>query len=223
MHSYVSDLLKAFEAHANPEVALGQRRYMKNHFEFFGLKSSVRREIQKPFLSKDRLPPKHNLDAIIHELWSLPQREFQYFAQELCVKYLKQLHETDLTLYEYMISFNSWWDTVDFISVNLVGAYFKKYPINRDRSLNNWIESSNIWLQRAAILFQLKYKEHLDRDYLSCVIQKLLGSNEFFINKAIGWILREYSKSNPDWVIEFVERTSLSKLSQREALRLIGR
>ena len=103
-----------------------------------------------------------------------------------------------------------------------MGAYFKKYPEQREVSVKKWLNSNNIWLQRAALLFQLKYKENLDTVLLSSVINSLLGSKEFFINKAIGWILREYSKINPQWVMEFAGKTALSNLSQKEALRLIG-
>jgi 3-methyladenine DNA glycosylase AlkD len=78
-----------------------------------------------------------------------------------------------------------------------------------------------MWLQRSAILFQLNYKDKTDTDLLTYIINPLSGSKEFFINKAIGWALRNYGKTNPDWVIEFTERTTLSSLSLREALRLI--
>jgi 3-methyladenine DNA glycosylase AlkD len=103
-----------------------------------------------------------------------------------------------------------------------MGEYFKKYPEQRIIYVRKWINSNNIWLQRCALLFQLKYKENLDTVLLGSVINSLLGSKEFFINKAIGWILREYSKTNPIWVIEFADKTALSNFSKKEALRLIG-
>ena len=87
--------------------------------------------------------------------------------------------------------------------------------------MKKWLESGNIWLQRSALLFQLKYKEDIDTQILSSIINYLLGSKEFFINKAIGWILREYSRTNPSWVVGFVERTALNPLSKKEALRLL--
>jgi len=88
--------------------------------------------------------------------------------------------------------------------------------------VKKWLLSNNIWLQRSALLFQLKYKENIDTVLLSATINSLLGSKEFFINKAIGWILREYSKTNAIWVMEFANKTALSSLSKKEALRLIG-
>ena len=120
-----------------------------------------------------------------------------------------------------MITHKSWWDTVDYIAANLLGTYFKLYPEQRQIYVKNWLASGNFWLQRSAILFQLKYKDQVDTEMLSHVITSLLGSKEFFINKAIGWMLREYGKTNPAWVVDFVNGHQLEKLSQKEALRLI--
>ena len=221
MNDFVKILETEFERNANAEVALGQKAYMKNHFEFYGIKSPIRREIQKPFLKREFLPPKADLENIVKALWGKPQREFQYFSQEFAFKYVKQIGEGDIDLFEFMVLHKSWWDTVDYISPKLIGEYFKCYPAQRDKFVEKWIASENLWLQRSAILFQLNYKEELDTEFLTYVINSLLGSKEFFINKAIGWILRQYGKVNPDWVIGFANKTQLAKLSEKEALRLL--
>ncbi|PCI35933.1 MAG: DNA alkylation repair protein [Flavobacteriaceae bacterium] len=210
-----------FRASSNLRLALKQKAYVRNQFEFYGLKTTERREIQKPFLIKDFLPEKNESIAIIKLLWEKPQREYHHFSQELAFKYVNQLEKTDIVLFEYMVTHKSWWDTVDFIANKLMGAYFKKYPEQRKVYIEKWLKSTNIWLHRSALLFQLKYKNDLDKELLSHIINSLLGSKEFFINKAIGWLLREYSRTNPEWVIEYVEKTELSTLSKREALRLI--
>jgi len=210
-----------FNKNANAVVAIGQKAYMKNHFEFFGIKTDIRRNIQKPFLVKNYLPDKSDLEKIVRTLWLKPQREYQYFAQELTKNYLNKFDKNDIELFEFMILNKSWWDTIDFIAPTLMGNYFKIYPEQRNNYIKKWLASNNIWLQRSSILFQLKYKDELDVEFLSYVINSLLGSKEFFINKAIGWILREHSKTNPKWVLEFVDNTTLNNLSRREALRLI--
>jgi len=105
----------------------------------------------------------------------------------------------------------------------LVGAYFKHFSDEKQTVIDKWLASENIWLQRTALLFQLKYKDQVDTSLLKYVITRLLGSNEFFINKAIGWILREYSKTNPTWVAAFVAETDLHPLSKREALKWLSR
>ena len=206
---------------ANTSVAAGQKAYMRNQFDYYGVKTPGRRQIQKELFKKELLPPKHELSELVRALWELPERENQYTGQELAKKYLRQIEEDDIVLYEHMILHKSWWDTVDFIAANLVGAYFKAFPHKRDGITQKWMKSNNIWLQRSCLLFQLKYKEALDTVFLEKTISSLLGSEEFFINKAIGWVLREYSKTNKDWVIQFVANTFLNSLSKREALRLI--
>ncbi len=221
MIELISTLELEFEKNSNAKIALGQKAYMKNLFEFYGIKTTERREIQKPFLVKQYLPAKSELKAIVKTLWEKPQREYQYFSQELVFKYVNQLELKDIKLYEYMVTHKSWWDTVDFIANKLMGEYFKTYPKQRYKYVEKWLKSNNIWLQRSALLFQLKYKKDVDTNLLNSTINSLLGSKEFFINKAIGWVLREYSRTNPKWVIEFVKNTELNNLSKKEALRLI--
>ena len=221
MKEFIKILEIEFEKNANPEIAIGQKAYMKNNFDFYGIKTPDRRKIQKPFLVKKYLPPKKDLEKIVKTLWKKPEREYQYFSQELTEKYSKQFDKSDIELFEFMIINKSWWDTIDFIAPKLVGEYFKLYPEQRNNHIEKWIVSGNIWLQRTAILFQLNYKVDLDKNFLAYIIHSLLGSKEFFINKAIGWILRQYSRTNPSWVIDFVNKTDLNALSKKEALRII--
>ncbi|BDS12502.1 DNA alkylation repair protein [Aureispira anguillae] len=218
---YIDTLELELIRNANAKVAQQQKAYMRGQFDYYGIKATQRKELQKPFLIKAFLPDKSELERMVKILWKKPQREFQYFAQELAFRYVKQPALEDIQLYEFMVKHKSWWDTVDFIANKLMGAYFKHYPAQREPYVNKWLASNNIWLQRSALLFQLKYKKDLDRALLSATIHPLLGSNEFFINKAIGWVLREYSRVNPEWVIEFSNKTTLSPLSKKEALRLI--
>ena len=221
MEDFINVLKAEFERNANPEIASGQKAYMKNRFEFYGIKTPVRRKIQKPFFVKEYLPPKKDLHIIVKTLWEKPEREYQYFGQELVEKYSDKFDKDDITLLEFMITRKSWWDTVDFIATKLAGKYFKIFPDRRNEIIEKWIASENMWLQRTSILFQLKYKNELDTEFLAYVINSLLGSKEFFINKAIGWILRQYSTVNPGWVMDFTSKTQLDKLSRKEALRLI--
>jgi 3-methyladenine DNA glycosylase AlkD len=124
-----------------------------------------------------------------------------------------------ISLYEYMIVNKSWWDSVDFLASNLVGPYLMKYPERITELTGEWMRSENIWLQRTCVLFQLKYRDQTDTVLLSSFIEQLKGSKEFFIRKAIGWALREYSKTNPEFVKSFVADQKLSGLSEREALK----
>ena len=223
MDNFVKLIKAEFKKHADSVNALGQKAYMRNQFEYFGIKSPIRKEIQRPFLRKEALPSKQELPDIVKELWNLQQRELQYFAMELVSKYNRQFEEDDIALFEWMLTHKSWWDTVDFIAAHIIGGYFKIFPEKRDKIIERWINSGNIWLMRSSLLFQLKYNDNLDTDFLTFVIYSVSGSKEFFINKAIGWILRQYSKTNPQWVIDFVNNNELNNLSRREALKVINK
>lgn len=221
MQDFIETLEAEFVNEANESIAQQQKAYLRDQFDCYGIKTPERRQIQKPFLHKSYLPPKSDLQALVKKLWAKPQRDYHYFAQELAYKYVKQLEEKDIALFEFMVLNNSWWDTVDFIAPKLMGEYFKRYPENLDVYIRKWIASENIWLQRSALLYQLKWKEKMDKERLASTIKALNGTQEFFINKAIGWMLRELSRTNPAWVQSFTEQVDLHPLSKKEALRLI--
>ena len=221
VNDFIKTLSTEFEANADSKIALQQSAYLRDQFSFYGMKTPIRRAVQKPFLVKAYLPPKDNLESLVRMLWNKPQREYHYFAQELVEKYIKQFEEKDIVLLEFMVLHNSWWDTIDFIAPKLIKAYFKKFPNQRDSQLKKWLSSNNFWLQRSCLIFQLLEKDETDVILLKHVIESLLGSKEFFINKAIGWVLRDYGRTNPKWVMEFVKNTKLHPLSSREAIRLM--
>lgn len=216
-------LINAFEKHANPEKALQMKAYMKNQFEYLGLPSPIRRELTKAFYKEQGLPEPGQVESIVEECWMFPYREYKYFAMELMVKMKKKVGHDAIFLYERLITNQSWWDTIDLIAPSLVGFHFMEYPEERAKYLNKWMKSGNIWLQRSCILFQLKYKLDTDTRLLSSIINKLKDSKEFFIRKAIGWSLREYSKTDPGFVVRFVQNHELSGLSHREALKWLER
>jgi 3-methyladenine DNA glycosylase AlkD len=127
-------------------------------------------------------------------LWQLQQREYQLFAIDVLMKYDKRFDQNDIELLEYIVMHKSWRDTVDLIAVRIIGLFMKFSPEGKPLYVNKWLSLENIWLQRAALLFQLKYKAELDTAILSLCIDKL-GSKESFLNKAKGWVLRAYSRT----------------------------
>lgn len=221
---YIKSLEGVFSQNHNPQNASFMKKYMKGKFEHFGIQTKPRRELTKPFLKKGVLPTIENLDWLIKILWDKPQREFQYFGVDLVEKYIKQLNKSNLPLIEFLITNKSWWDTVDGIATRIIGDLFRNYPELVLPVTEKLMASGNMWLQRTAILFQLKYKEKTDTDLLFKYINELEGSKEFFINKAIGWALREYSKTDPRrLVIKFVNSHNMAPLSKREALKVINK
>jgi len=221
MHPFLIPLSELFQKRANEEIAYYMKKYMKGQYAYFGIKSPERRELKKEFLQK--LPGPEVLPFITNECWDLPQREYQYFIMEVLERLAKKAEKERIELYEFMILNKSWWDTVDYIASNLVGVHFQKYPDLMNLVTEKWMNTGNMWLQRTSLLFQLKYKRKTDVTLMTSYIHRLQGSKEFFINKAIGWILREYSKSDGDWVRDYVATCQLAPLSRREALKWLER
>ena len=171
---------------------------------------------------KKSLPEIDEAPEIIAQLWSQPQRELQYFAMELLLKYSKASPPGWIGLYEELILKKSWWDTVDGIAAWNVGDNFQKYSDQISVYANKWMDSENIWLQRTCLIFQLRYKLKTDFELMKSFIIPLSSSKEFFIRKAIGWALRQYSKFNPEIVKNFVSQQPMSNLSKREATKLMS-
>lgn len=219
MHPYAASLKGLFEQNANPAQAAPMKKYMRDQFDYLGIKSPEVGALMKQFIAAHGLPPIKDLDEILRDLWSLPQREFQYAATGLLGRAEKDLPAKFIKTIEYLILTKSWWDTVDTISGGPLGVHFRRFPAVREKYLAKWRASDNFWLRRAAILFQLNYKKETDFDLLSEIIRENLGSKEFFINKAIGWSLRQYARVDPQAVKKFVKSTPLHPLSRREAMK----
>jgi 3-methyladenine DNA glycosylase AlkD len=215
--------LKAlFEKHADAAQAAPMTKYMRDQFEYLGIKSPQFKVLFKQYLSEHGLPPVTNLNQIVRELWLLPQREFQYLGVSLMSRLENQLMPKSTKTIEYALTHKSWWDTVDSIAGGTVGTHFRRFPDVRERYLTKWRASDNFWLRRATILFQLGYKKETDFGLLCDIIRENLDSKEFFINKAIGWALRQYARTDPKAVRIFVKATRLHPLSRREAMKHIG-
>jgi len=222
-HKYILPLLDAFEAQRNASYAVNMKSYMKDQFEYYGIRSPIRREIQKNHFKSHGLPKRADIEGVVKECWGRKEREMHYFGMEVLDKYLRKNDEVFIELIEYMVVNKSWWDTVDGIASWLIGTTFKRHPELIVPQTRKWMDSGNIWLQRCCLLFQLKYKKTTDTELLYSYILELADNKTFWIRKAIGWILREYSKTNPDAVIEFVNKHQLSNLSRNEALKVINR
>ena len=219
MHRYVTSLKTLYEQNADPAQAVPMKKYMRDQFEYLGIKTPQNAALQKQFFAEHGRPPLTELDPILRDLWSLPQREFQYVAVGLLGKANKEIPAKFIKTIEYMLTTKSWWDTVDIIAGGTVGVHFQRFPEVREKYLAKWRASEDFWLRRTTILFQLNYKKETDFDLLREIVRENLGSKEFFINKAIGWALRQYARIDPKAVKKFVKSTPLHPLSRREALK----
>ncbi len=219
----ISEIIEAFEQRKNPEYADKMSAYMRLKFEYYGLNAGERKVIQKQFFS--RMNKEYDSEKrweIVRELWEKPQREVLYFALDWAKTFKpKTYRKEDITEIHFLITNNSWWDSVDLLASNLLGNYNLQFPENKSVWLDDWRESNNFWLRRSCIIHQLKYKNNTDFELLKDLIGENVHDKEFFIQKAIGWSLRQYSKFQPEKVKDFVEEAHLDGLAKREALKLI--
>lgn len=206
---------------ANPEIAGPMSAYMRHQFVFYGIKTPLRNSICKP-LVKAYLPASEPAlaEQLLH-MWNRKEREWKYTAIQVAEASRKLWGYSIIDVFERMLCTESWWDTVDGIASVLVSPWFLKFPEKRYEVLSRWEASNTMWLIRVCIIHQLKYGAGTDTVYLSGIIGRHAGSDEFFIQKAIGWALRQYAKTNPEWVLEFVKEQTLKPLSLREALKNI--
>ena len=219
---FCSDLEADFRKVSNIKLAIPMENYMKNNFSFLGIKTEHRRAIFKSNYEQNKAEIKSNFRALAWELFQMKEREFHQTAIDLSVKeFKKNFVLEDIRLIEKLIITNSWWDSVDTIAKYILGGYLLQFPSETLKVIERFSNSENMWLNRSAILFQLSYKEKTNFEILKSECEKHKDSNEFFIQKAIGWALRDYSRFNPKGVEVYVNSTNLKPLSEREALRLL--
>ena len=220
----VQQLELEFEKNRNEFEAEGMSRYMKNRFTYFGIKKPKRAVIQKQWFSiipKD-FTQEHKRELVL-ELWQKEQREFHYVAMDFMAKWKdKELVSEDSEFIEFLLTNHSWWDSVDALASNYLGRYLRVFPKQRETVIKSWRKSENRWLRRSCLIFQLRYKSQTNFELLKSLVLDFKHENEFFIQKAIGWSLREYAKTNPVSVRNFVEELGIQGLAKREALKHIG-
>lgn len=215
----VEDIFQGLKEVANPEDAIHMKAYMKDQFEFLGVKTPVRRKLSKVFFKKNSSPA---IDwKFIHQAWDNPYREMQYVVLDYLQMKQKALTPSDLSKIKKLAQTKPWWDTIDFLCRS-VGFICLHYPETKKFVLE-WSRDEDFWLRCLAIEHQLLQKEETDVQLLEQILVNNLDQFEFFINKAIGWALRDYSKTNPDWVLEFIEKYKdrLSKLSIKEGSKYL--
>ena len=218
--NFIQELEKELFVHRNTENATKMEAYMKNNFTFLGIKTENRRAILKHLWKKNHPEIKSDFRSICWSLFNKKEREFHYCGMEILIQEIKrQYKEEDDLLIEKWLTTHSWWDSVDLLAKYLLGNYLLKFPEQTLKVIERFSNSENLWLNRSAILFQLNYKKKTDFELLKSECEKHKHSNEFFIQKAIGWALRDYSRYNLIGVSNYVNSTNLKPLSRKEATR----
>ena len=215
-----AQLFQLFEENRNEERARQMSAYMRNLFPFLGIQTPKQRELSREFLKEAR--KKQAVDwEFVKRCWAKEEREYQYLALDYLKRMEKWLTARDTVKLKELALDKSWWDTVDVID-KLIGNIALNHPKINEKLLE-WSVADNIWLRRIAINHQRGRKEKTDTQLLEKVIVNNLGQTEFFIQKAIGWALREYSKTDPEWVRRFIKKHEgkMAPLSIREASKYL--
>jgi len=219
---YVTAELKRL---ADPAKAPAMAAYMKTTQPFFGVPTPMRTAMLKEM--GDRFAPtdQKSYARSVMALWKLPHREGRYCAITFARRYEQFITPASMPLYERMIREGAWWDFVDDIAVNLVGAVYGNFRAQTRPVIDRWIDDDDMWIRRTALLSHLKHKKETDVAQLLKHCLKRADEPEFFIRKAIGWALREYSKTDPRAVRAFLtkNRKRLSNLSYAEGSKHLAR
>ncbi|MGX7030359.1 DNA alkylation repair protein [Vagococcus zengguangii] len=194
--------------------------YMRNQFIFCGLQATERRELAKPLIKASKAWTVTELLAEIRYYFELTEREYQYIGIELANKNLRRLSVDEVKELSQLVMVKSWWDSVDNLA-SFFGSWLKKNMEYFDDVFHWFYQHDNMWMRRVSIILQLKFKEETKTDFLEKAILNDRVTDEFFIQKAIGWSLRQYSKTNPEWVREFIATHQLSNLAVREGSKYI--
>ena len=214
------DLITDLEENRNELLAESMSKYMQDKFRFLGVRGATRTEIYKKYFPDARKTKTIDWD-FVENCWNKEEREFQYVVVYYLKAMQKFLKREDISRLKYLVVTKSWWDTVDLLA-KVVGSLIIRIK-GYDQIMLEWSKDSNIWLRRVAILYQLSLKDKVDKQVLDKILVNNLGDSEFFINKAVGWALRDYSKYNPEWVREFIKKNkeNMANLSIREASKYI--
>lgn len=212
-------VFEKYYAATDPMQAIKMSAYMRDLFPFLGIPTPKRKELSKDFLSLAKKQREINW-GFVNTCWE-KEREFQYLALNYLFTLAKLLTPDDISRLKQLAVTKSWWDTIDCLD-RLVGGVALNFSKVNDILLE-WSVSENFWLRRIAIDHQLLRKDKTDVALLKQIIVNNFGQKEFFINKAIGWSLREYSKTNSDWVRNFLAKYNdkLSILSIKEASKYL--
>jgi 3-methyladenine DNA glycosylase AlkD len=211
---------EAFSSHGDSARAEQMSAYMKDHFPFLGITAPLRRQLAQAAITGLPRPDDSDLADLARTLWEKPAREYQYAAIDQLRKAAKRLPARFITEVRWMIVTKPWWDSCDPLASTVAGGIVKRFPASA-WVMESWILDENLWLRRAALLHQLKWKDDCDPERLFRFCDITMEDKNFFIRKAIGWALRQHARVDPDEVSSFLveNRSRLSGLSFREAAK----
>lgn len=212
-------------AAADPAKAGPMQAYMKTNMPYYGVQKPaavpIYREMKRRFVPASR----RQYEAGMRALWGLGHREEKYAAIEFAGQHPQLITSASLRLYERWVRDGAWWDLVDAIAVGLVGHVLLNERDATRSVIERWIDDDDLWIRRTALLAHNRHKKQTDHRQLFDHCLRRAAESEFFIRKAIGWALRQYSYANPQAVRRFLlaNRKRLSGLSFREGAKGLAR
>ncbi|MFE6974602.1 DNA alkylation repair protein [Streptomyces sp. NPDC057682] len=213
-------LTECYPAAADPERARSSAAYLKHVAPFLGIPMPERRALSRTVVAGTPRPDEPDCVAVALRCWALPEREYHYFAVDYLRRHAGRCSSAFVPVLRHLVSTVPWWDTVDALAAHVAGPLVAADP-EQARTMDAWIEDGDLWVVRTALLHQLRFKEATDARRLFAYCLRRAGHPDFFVRKAIGWSLREYAKTDPEAVRDFVDahRDRLAPLSVREATK----
>jgi 3-methyladenine DNA glycosylase AlkD len=202
----------------DPERAAGAKAYMRGKFDYLGIGTPQRRAAVAGLFRGFKPATADDLREAAALLWAMREREYQYVAADLLIRYQAVLSLEDMPWLLDLAQQKSWWDTVDCI-VKVVGKVVRRSGAKGVRAMDRAVKHGDLWVRRIAMLHQLGWRDECDTERLFRYAQLLAAEKEFFIRKAIGWALRDYAWHDWQMVEKFLiaQQGSLSGLTVREA------
>jgi 3-methyladenine DNA glycosylase AlkD len=203
------------------ERAAQEKRYLKSDLEHLGATVPAMRKVVVAFRRAHPGFGRAQLVELARVLWHEPIHERRAAAVELLELDCKLLVAEDIALVEKLLRESRGWALVDNLAANVVGDLVQRYPAKLHRVLDRWAKDADFWLRRSALLALLLPLRRGEGDFgrFCRYADGMLDEKEFFIRKAIGWVLRETAKKTPrrvvDWLLPRAGRAS--GLTLREA------
>lgn len=219
MEKYLA-IKKAFEENRDEAKAIAMSKYMRDRFKYYGIQTPQRKALYKDLLKKEKACGVIDW-KLLNKCYADEHREFQYFVMDYLLSMQMFLTYDDIPRINGFIKEKQWWDTIDGLDRIIGGISLTDKRVSA--LMLEWSKDDDFWVRRIAIDHQLSFKEKTDTALLGKILINNFGSKEFFINKAIGWSLREYSKTDPAWVRDFISKheDKMDKLSIREASKYL--
>jgi 3-methyladenine DNA glycosylase AlkD len=219
MEELISFVGRELGARADAEKAAAMAAYLKTDMPFYGVQKQGRTEVMRAIRRRFPVNDLVTYRTAVTSLWEQPHREEKYLAIGLARAHPDYLLVENLDLYRRLIVEGGWWDLVDDVAINCVGLVYLRHRPETEPCIDAWIEDEDMWLRRTSLISPIKHKHDTDYERLFDHCLRRAHEREFFIRKAIGWTLREYAKTAPERVRDFLleNRDRWSGLTRREA------